>query len=76
MKDRESNKVIAKPLPERTKEEIHGFIVNNVSPEAKVYTYDHESVNHSVGEYVREQAHTKLNRELFGCPEKRILWDL
>ena len=67
MKDREANKVIAKPLPERSKEEIHGLIGENVSPEAKVYTddhrsyiglpYDHESVNHSVGEYVREQAH-------------------
>ena len=55
-------------MPERTKEEIHGFIGNNLALEAKVYTddhksyiglpYDHESVNHSVGEYVREQAHT------------------
>jgi len=68
MKDRKTNKVIAKPVPDRTKEEIHGFIQEAVSPESKVYSddhksylglpYDHESVNHSVGEYVREQAHT------------------
>ena len=68
IKDRETNKVVAKPVPERTKEELHGFIGSNVSPKAKVYTddhrsyiglpYDHESVNHSVGEYVKEQAHT------------------
>lgn len=68
MKDRRTNKVIAKPVPERTKEELHGFIREAVSPNAKVYTddhrsyiglpYDHESVNHSVGEYVRDQAHT------------------
>ena len=68
MKDREANKIVAKPVPERSKEEIHGLIGENVSPEAKVYTddhrsyiglpYDHESVNHSVGEYVREKAHT------------------
>ena len=68
MKDREANKIIAKPVPERSKEEIHGLIGKNVSPEAKVYTddhrsyvglpYNHESVNHSVGEYVREKAHT------------------
>ena len=68
MKDRETNKVIAKPVSERSKEEIHGLIGENVSPGAKVYTddhrsyiglpYDHESINHSVGEYVREQAHT------------------
>ncbi len=68
MKDRKTNKIIAKPVSDRTKEEIHGFIREAVSPESKVYSddhksylglpYDHESVNHSVGEYVRNQAHT------------------
>ena len=68
IKDRDTNKVVAKPVPNRTKEELQGFISNKVAPEAKVYTddhksyiglpFDHESVNHSVGEYVREQAHT------------------
>lgn len=68
MKDRISNKVIAKPVPERTKEELQGFISAKVSQKAMVYTddhrsyiglpFEHESVNHSVGEYVREQAHT------------------
>lgn len=68
MKDRISNKVIAKPVPERTKQELQGFISNNVSKKAMVYTddhrsyiglpFEHESVNHSVGEYVRNQAHT------------------
>ena len=68
MKDREGNKIIARPVAERTKEEIHGFIGEAVSPGAKVYTddhksytglpYSHESVNHSVGEYVRGQVHT------------------
>jgi transposase-like protein len=68
MKAREANKIIAKPVPERTKEELQGFIGSHVSRKAMVYTddhrsytglpYEHESVNHSVGEYVREQAHT------------------
>ena len=68
MKDREANKVVAKSVPERTKEATQGFISKNVSQEAMVYTddhrsyiglpYEHESVNHSVGEYVRNQAHT------------------
>ena len=68
MKDRETNKVVAKPVPERTKEELQGFISANVSQKAMVYTddhrsyiglpFEHESVNHSVGEYVRNQAHT------------------
>lgn len=68
MKNRDTNKVVAKPVPERTKEELQGFISANVSQKAMVYTddhrsyiglpYEHESVNHSVGEYVRNQAHT------------------
>ena len=68
MKDRETNKVVTKPVPERTKEELQGFISANVSQKAMVYTddhrsyiglpFEHESVNHSVGEYVREKAHT------------------
>ncbi len=68
MKDREANKIIAKPVPERTKEAVQGFVGSYVSRKAMVYTddhrsyiglpYEHESVNHSVGEYVRDQAHT------------------
>lgn len=68
MKNREANKIVAKPVPERTKEAVQGFIGENVSRKAIVYTddhrsyiglpFEHESVNHSVGEYVREQTHT------------------
>ncbi len=68
VRDRETNKVAASPVSERTKEEIQGFIDKNVSKKAKIYTdehrsylglpYEHEAVNHSPGEYVREQAHT------------------
>lgn len=68
IKDRDTNKVIAKPVQARTKEAVQGFIGENVSQKAMVYTddhrsyiglpFEHESVNHSVGEYVREQAHT------------------
>ena len=68
MKDRDTNKVVAKPVPERTKEELQGFIGEHASQKAMVYTddhrsyiglpFEHESVNHSVGEYVRNQAHT------------------
>ena len=67
-KSRETNKVVAKPVSGRTKEEIHEFVSKNVSPEAHIFSDDHksylglpqshESVNHSVGEYVRGQAHT------------------
>ena len=66
-KDRGTNKIVAKPVPRRTKEKLHSFIGRTVSPETKVYTDDHksyiglpnhESVNHSVGEYVRDMTHT------------------
>ena len=50
------------------KETVHGFIEENVTPGATVYSdehrsykglvqYSHDSVSHSVGEYVREQVH-------------------
>lgn len=68
MKERETKKVIAKPVQERTKEAVQGFIGENVSQKAMIYSddhrsyiglpFEHESVNHSVGEYVREKAHT------------------
>ena len=35
MKDRETKKVIAKPVSERSKEEIHGLIGENVSPKQR-----------------------------------------
>ncbi|MFA7019810.1 MAG: IS1595 family transposase [Sphaerochaetaceae bacterium] len=50
--------------------EIHSFINDNVNSGATLYTdehrsynglqasYDHQSINHSAGEYVRGQAHT------------------
>ena len=51
------------------REQLHGFIEKNVNPGSAVYTdsyssywglhaYNHEQVRHSVGEYVRGNAHT------------------
>ena len=47
---------------------LQGFVADNAATDAKVYTdqgagyqgmpFDHETVNHSVSEYVRDQAHT------------------
>lgn len=56
-------------IPNTDRQELHGFIKNNVNPGSTLYTddhksyqglenYRHETVNHSVREYVREQAHT------------------
>ncbi len=68
MKDRASNKVRAKTVDKTDAETLQGFIVAHADAFATVYTDDvtaycslpfrHESVKHSVGEYVREQAHT------------------
>ncbi len=67
VRDRLTKTIVAKPVPETTKARLEDFIENNVKSEAKKYTDEnssygglenHESVNHSVGEYVRGKAHT------------------
>ena len=68
-KDRESNRVNAEVVEGTDKETLQGFVQDNAKAGATVYTddhagyhgmpgFDHESVKHSVGEYVRDQAHT------------------
>ena len=68
VKDRETNKVVAKVVPDTKAVTLQGFVEGHTEPTAQVYTDDgggyegidraHESVKHSVGEYVREMAHT------------------
>ena len=68
VKDRETNEVRAQAIENTDAETLQGFVADHVAPEAKVYTDDaaaydglpqaHESVRHSVSEYVRGQAHT------------------
>lgn len=64
-----SGRVKASMIPNTGQAELHSFIHANVAPGATLYTddhrsylgldgYDHASVNHSVGEYVRGEAHT------------------
>ena len=82
MKNRETNKVVAKSVPERTKEELQGFISANVSQKTMVYTddhrsyiglpFEHESVNHSVGEY----GSYERNRVLLGIVKEGLLRNL
>ena len=67
-KDRATNKVSAKVVTETDKETLHGFVAENAAPDATVFTDDaaayegipspHESVKHSVSEYVKGMAHT------------------
>ena len=68
IKDRGTNEVRAKVVDSTDAETLQGFIVEHTEPSAKVYTddamaysnlpFDHESVKHSVAEYVKGQAHT------------------
>ena len=67
-KDRASNKVVARTVEATDKPTLQGFIGEHTAPGATVYTdeakayegmpFEHEAVCHSVGEYVRGQAHT------------------
>lgn len=68
-RDRSTNSVHASVVATTDKDTLQGFIQEKVESGATVYTDDasaytkmvdfrHESVKHSVGEYVRDQAHT------------------
>ncbi len=67
IKDRATNQVDAQVVGDVTGETLCGFVGDRTCEGAKVYSDDasaydplpnHESVNHSVGEYVKGQAHT------------------
>ena len=63
-------KVVAKPIPNTDEATLMQFVEETVSPQSTIYTdgssayrhahedYTHAAVRHSVGEYVRGQAHT------------------
>ena len=67
-KDRASNRVVAKVVESTDKPTLQGFVVEHTAPGATVYSdeasayegipFEHESVKHSVAEYVRGMAHT------------------
>ena len=67
-KDRQTNKVKAKVIEKTDAETLQEFVIDVAETGATVYTddasaykgipFDHESVRHSVGEYVRAMAHT------------------
>ena len=69
IKDRATNKVSAVVIENTDSATLQGFVRDQVQEGAKVYTddalaydglvdYDHESVKHSVAEYVRGNVHT------------------
>ena len=79
VKDRETKQVRATVLRDSTGPWLRGFIARHRGVGAKLYTDEaraykglgnHEAVKHSVGEFVREQAHTN-NIESFWSMLKR-----
>ena len=80
MKDRKTNQVAARVVQSTDAPTLQGFVESVTTPDARVYmnearaykgmNRDHESVNHSVGEYVREMAHTN-GMESFWATLKR-----
>ena len=68
MKERDSKQIRAQVVEATDKETLQGFVEAHTTEDAVVYTDDarayqgmprrHETVQHIVGEYVREQAHT------------------
>lgn len=70
MKDRETNQVTAQVVDKTDAETLQGFVLDNALFGTKLYTdehkaytglgyvYEHETVKHSVSEYVNDQAHT------------------
>ena len=67
MKDRGTNQVSATPVASTDKGTLQDFVTERTAQDAKVYTDEaaaykglpnHEAVRHSVGEYVRDMAHT------------------
>ena len=67
-KDRKTNKVSAEVIENTDAKTLQGFVADHAEPDATVYTddakayrgmpFDHESVRHGAGEYVRDMAHT------------------
>ena len=68
-KDRATNTVRAEVVGGTDYDTLQSFVASHAAPGAKVYTdehraycgmpFDHETVNHSVSEYVRDKAHTQ-----------------
>ena len=67
VRDRATNRISARPVPNVRRVTLKGFLDEQVPFETTLYTDElssyigirpsHETVNHSIGEYVRDQAH-------------------
>lgn len=67
VKDRDTGRISAAVVPDTTRATLQGFVRERIAPDAMVYTDEatayrglphHETVRHSVSEWVNGQAHT------------------
>ncbi len=80
IKDRATNTIAVKAVPNTTKETLQGFVTDHTGTETQVFTDEstsysglprkHAAVNHSVLEFVRDEAHTN-GMEFFWATFKR-----
>ena len=81
VKDRDSNQVSARVMEATKADDLQRFVRDHAAPGAALYTdeaaaylgmpeFEHEAVNHSVSEYVRDMAHTN-GMESFWATLKR-----
>ena len=82
IKDRATNTVSAAVVPGTDGETLKGFVMDHTTPETMVYTDEypsyrglpnHAAVRHSVGEYVREQAHVNGVESFLVTPQAWVL---
>ena len=84
MKDRTTNKVSAQVVENTDAETLQGFVLDNAlfgttlyTDEHKAYTglgyvYEHETVKHSVSEYVNGNGAYERDGEFLGRPEAGV----
>ena len=85
VKDRETKRVAVRHVQNTDGPHVAGFVAENVAPGATVYTdesgvynildawYSHESVNHSVREFVKGMAHTNGIESFWAMMKRGII---
>ena len=81
--DRETNQVVAKVVDEQDAATLQGRVLDATATTAQVYTDEatayagmarrHETIQHSAGEYVREQAHTNGIESFWASLDRGIM---
>ena len=85
VKDRQTNRITARPVTTTDRATLQGFVQDHVTAGAKVYTDEHrsytglanhETVKHSVGQYINGQIHTNGIESHWGAGQARLCRDL